>query len=134
MVEASQSNQAPTAMSEEQKQLQKAMYFFRTGDLTAWNYAILALAFLGLFLGLFLLSKNILNNRKRKMMALYQTKKSAKEPEESDGKQAVVTLERDDPPEENTALTKEAQAGEITIQWNDGQTTSLFRDVPEEDV
>ncbi|KAM5171168.1 organic solute transporter subunit beta [Mantella aurantiaca] len=133
MAEANQNNEAVT-MSEEQKKMEKAIYFFRTGDLTAWNYAILALAFLGLFLGLFLLSKNILNNRKRKMIALYQAKMSAKQPEESDGKQAVVTLEKDDRPEEYTALKKEPQPGDIEVQWKDGQITSLFREVSEEDV
>lgn len=114
--------------------MQKAIYFFRIGDLTVWNYVILALAFFGLFLGLFLLSKNILNNRKRKMIALYQAKMSDKQPEEADEKRAVVTLEKDDSPDEHTALKKEPQPGDIEVQWKDGQITSLFRHMPEEDV
>ncbi|XP_040198229.1 organic solute transporter subunit beta [Rana temporaria] len=134
MVEANQNNPAITAMSEEQKKMQKAIYFFRTGDLTVWNYVVLALAFFGLFLGLFLLSKNILNNRKRKMMALYETKTSDKQPEEAEEKQAVVTLEKEDSPDEHTALKKEPQPGDIEVQWRDGQITSLFRHMSEEDV
>ncbi|XP_018427743.1 PREDICTED: organic solute transporter subunit beta [Nanorana parkeri] len=134
MVETTQNNPAVTAMSDEQKKLQKAIYFFRTGDLTTWNYVILALAFLGLFLGLFLLSKNILNNKKRKMIALYQMRMSGQQPEESDGKQAVVILENDDPPEEYKALKNNPQPGDIEVQWKDGQVTSLFRQLPEEDV
>ncbi|KAM9311936.1 organic solute transporter subunit beta [Gastrophryne carolinensis] len=118
-------DQAITAMSEEQKKMQKAIYFFRTGDLTAWNYAILALSFLGLFLGLFLLSKNILNNRKRKMVALYQMKMAAQKADGSDGKQAAVSLEKDGQPQE---------PGDIRVEWKDGQVTALYTEVPEEDV
>lgn len=134
MAEANENNPAITEMSEQQKKMQKAIYFFRIGDLTVWNYVILALAFFGLFLGLFLLSKNILNNRKRKMIALYQAKMSDKQPEEADEKRAVVTLEKDDSPDEHTALKKEPQPGDIEVQWKDGQITSLFRHMPEEDV
>ncbi|XP_056427720.1 organic solute transporter subunit beta isoform X2 [Hyla sarda] len=98
---------------------------------TAWNYTILALSFLGLFLGLFLLSKNILNNRKRKMIAMYKMNMADKE--ESDGKHAVLVLEKENL-EEGGSLKKEGQPGDITVQWKDGQVTSLYTDAPEADV
>ncbi|XP_075711405.1 organic solute transporter subunit beta [Rhinoderma darwinii] len=126
-------NQAITPNSEAQKRLERAIYFYRTGDLTAWNYTILALSLLGLLLGLFLLSKNILNNRKRKMIAMYKMNMALKN-EESDGKQAVLTLEKENLPQEDALLKKEVQPGDITVQWKDGQITSLYTDAPEEDV
>ncbi|KAM3927247.1 organic solute transporter subunit beta [Leptodactylus fuscus] len=125
-------DQAMAAAMEAQKKLQKAIYFYRTGDLTAWNYSVLALSFLGLFLGLFLLSKNILNNRKRKMMALYNSV-PVKKDEESDGKQAVLTLEKEKS-QEDSAFKKEVLPGDISVQWKDGQITSLYTDSPEADV
>ncbi|XP_063781691.1 organic solute transporter subunit beta-like [Pseudophryne corroboree] len=125
-----QNLQETTPMSDAQKKLQRAIYFFRTGDLTVWNYVILALSILGLCLGLFLLSKNILNNRKRK----YQMNMAAKPQDDSDGKQAVLTLEKDNPPQEDYLLKKEIQTGDITVQWKDGQISSLYTNLPEEDV
>ncbi|XP_075063738.1 organic solute transporter subunit beta [Mixophyes fleayi] len=129
-----QNIQATTAMSAAQKKLKRAIYFFRTGDLTIWNYVILALSVLGLCLGLYLLSKNIFNNKKRKMIAMYQMNAADKQQDESDGKQAVLTLEKETPPQEDFLIKKEIQAGDITVQWKDGQITSLYRDLPEEDV
>ncbi|XP_044139106.1 organic solute transporter subunit beta [Bufo gargarizans] len=126
-------DQAMAAAEEAQKKLERAIYFYRSGDLTAWNYTILALSFLGLFLGLFLLGKNIFNNRKRKMIAMYNMNMDAKK-EEPDGKQAVLMLEKENLPQEDALLKKEAQPGDITVQWKDGQITSLYTDVPEEDV
>lgn len=125
-------NLATAANIEAQKKLQRAIYFFRTGDLTVWNYTILALSFLGLFLGLFLLSRNILNNRKRKMIAMYKMNMAVQKEEEPDGKQAVVTLEKENQQQEGEPLKMEA--GEITVLWKDGQITGLYRDAPEADV
>ncbi|XP_072004754.1 organic solute transporter subunit beta [Engystomops pustulosus] len=122
-------DQAMAAAKEAQRKMQKAIYFYRTGDLTAWNYTILALSLLGLMLGLFLLSKNILNNRKRKMIAMYM---AAKQEEEANGKQAVLVIEKDGPKEDT--IKKEPQPGDITVQWKDGQVSSLYTDTPEADV
>ncbi|XP_073424955.1 organic solute transporter subunit beta [Dendrobates tinctorius] len=127
-------DQAMAAAEEARKKMEKAIYYFRTGDLTVWNYTILALSFLGLFLGLFLLAKNILNNRKRKMIAMYKMSMAAKKEDDSEGKQAVLTLEKENLSQEDTQLKKEVQHGDITVQWKDGQITSLYTDAPEEDV
>lgn len=127
-------NLAATANIEAQKRMQRAIYFYRTGDLTVWNYTILALSFLGLFLGLFLLSKNILNNRKRKMIAMYKMNMAVQKEEESDGKQAVVMLEKENQPQEDEPLKTEVQPGDITVLWKDGQISALYRDAPEADV
>ncbi|XP_040270208.1 organic solute transporter subunit beta [Bufo bufo] len=126
-------DQAMAAAEVAQKKLERAIYFYRSGDLTAWNYTILALSFLGLFLGLFLLGKNIFNNRKRKMIAMYNMNMDAKK-EEPNVKQAVLMFEKENLPQEDAPLKKEAQPGDITVQWKDGQITSLYTDVPEEDV
>ncbi|XP_069841613.1 organic solute transporter subunit beta [Dendropsophus ebraccatus] len=132
MADASSGQNPVTAIDTEmQKKLERALYFYRTGDLTVWNYTILALSFLGLFLGLFLLSKNILNNRKRKMIAMYQM--AGNKEEESDVKHAVLVLEKENL-QEGVTLKKEPQPGDITVQWKDGQVTSLYPDVPEADV
>ncbi|XP_053321548.1 organic solute transporter subunit beta [Spea bombifrons] len=123
-----------TTPSVQQKKMEKALWFFRTGDLTAWNYAILALAFVALFLGIFVLVRSIFNNRKKKMIALYQKNANAALSVEADGKQAVVHLEKDTASQEDNLLKKEPQPGDITVQWKDGQITSLYTEVPEEDV
>ncbi|XP_068131092.1 organic solute transporter subunit beta [Hyperolius riggenbachi] len=132
---ADASHQATAEMMEEQrKKMEKALYFYRTGDMTVWNYVILSLAFVGLLLGLFFLTKNILNNKKRKMIALYQMRMAAQQPEESDGKQAVVTLEKEDASQEASPVQKQPQPGDITVQWRDGQISALYTEVPEADV
>ncbi|XP_063304862.1 organic solute transporter subunit beta [Pelobates fuscus] len=130
-----QNSAGDTTPSLEQRQkMEKALYFFRVGDLTAWNYTILALAFAALLLGIFLLARNIFNNRKRKMIALYQRNANSAAPAEGEAKQAVVQLEKNSALTEETPLKKELQPGDIEIQWKDGQIAALYRDVPEEDV
>ncbi|XP_053573557.1 organic solute transporter subunit beta [Bombina bombina] len=122
-----------TTPSPAQKKLQRAVWFFRTGDLTAWNYAILALSFVGLFLGLYLLSRNIMGNKRRKLIAMYQKADGDAESSEVDNKQAIVNLEKGDPTEDSP-LKKEPGPGDITVQWKDGQITSLYTETPEADV
>ncbi|KAM4747208.1 organic solute transporter subunit beta [Rhinophrynus dorsalis] len=136
MADKSQQSEAATIPSEAQKKLERAVWFFRTGDLTSWNYAILGLAICALLLGLFLLTRNILNNRKRKMIAVYQKEGGAVLPDNDATKQAVVQLEKEKDPSslEDALLKKEPQPGDITVQWKDGQITSLYTQVPEEDV
>ncbi|KAM4675022.1 organic solute transporter subunit beta isoform 1-T2 [Discoglossus pictus] len=128
-----QSEVSPTPSLAEKK-LKRALYFFRTGDLTSWNYAILALSFVGLFLGLFLLSRNIMANRKRKMIAMYQQSGTTADTAEEDNKQAFVILEKDGSSQDDNLLKKELMPGDIAVQWKDGQLTSLFLDAPEADV
>ncbi|KAM8974207.1 organic solute transporter subunit beta [Pelodytes ibericus] len=125
---------AKVTLSAEQQKLQRAVWFFRIGDLKAWNYAILSIAFVALFLGIFLLVRNIFNNKKRKMIALYQKTANTALPDEAAGKQAVIHLEKGSQLPEDTLLKKEPQPGDIAVQWKDGQVTSLFVDVPEADV
>ncbi|XP_068814731.1 organic solute transporter subunit beta isoform X2 [Struthio camelus] len=50
-------------------QLEELLWFFRREDPSTWNYTILALSFVVLLLGLFLLAINVVRNRKRKMYA-----------------------------------------------------------------
>ncbi|XP_066448998.1 organic solute transporter subunit beta [Eleutherodactylus coqui] len=124
-------DQAMAEAAERQGNLERAIYFYRTGDLTAWNYSILVLSILGLCLGLFLLGKNILNNRKRKRDGTY--KENVKE-DNSNKKQAVLMLEKENLPHEDAQLKKDVKPGDIIVQWKNDQITSLYRHVSEEDV
>lgn len=65
---------------------------------------------------------------------MYKMNMAAQKEEESDGKQAVVMLEKENQPQEDDPLKTEAQAGDITVLWKDGQITGLYRDTPEADV
>ncbi|MEE6503619.1 hypothetical protein FKM82_004877 [Ascaphus truei] len=134
MADMSQHSEIGSTPSEAQKKMERAVWFFRTGDLTSWNYAILALCFAGLFLGLFLLGRNILLNRKRKMIEMYQRDAGPAQPAVDEKKQAFVTMEKDIPSTEDTLLKKELQPGAIAVQWKDGNVTSLYTELPEEDV
>ncbi|KAE8618405.1 hypothetical protein XENTR_v10009376 [Xenopus tropicalis] len=133
MADVSQQTETTTP-SVAQKKLQRAIWFFRTGDLTTWNYAILGLALAGLLLGMFLLIRNILGNRKRKMIEMYKKKEASAVPEEAENKQAEVYLEKEDSSTKATLLQKEMKPGDITVQWKDGHIESLYTALPEEDV
>ncbi|OCT89817.1 organic solute transporter subunit beta [Xenopus laevis] len=134
MADSSQQTDITTTPSVAQKKLQRAIWFFRTGDLTAWNYAILGLALAGLVLGIFLLIRNILGNRKRKMIEMYKKREGSAFPEEVDNKQAEIHLENEDSSNKANLLQKEMKPGDITVQWKDGHVESLYTVLPEEDV
>ncbi|CAJ0962549.1 unnamed protein product [Ranitomeya imitator] len=74
------------------------------------------------------------SERKRKMIAMYKMSMAAKNEDDSEGKQAVLTLEKENLSQEDAQLKEEVQHGDITVQWKDGQITSLYTDAPEEDV
>ncbi|OCT86754.1 organic solute transporter subunit beta [Xenopus laevis] len=134
MADSSQQDDITTTPSAAQKKLQRAIWFFRSGDLTTWNYAILGLALAGLVLGMFLLIRNILGNRKRKMIEMHKKNEGSALPEEVDNKQAEVHLEKEDPLTKNNLLQQEMKSGDITMQWKDGNIESLYTILPEEDV
>uniref|UniRef100_A0A8C0EM98 Organic solute transporter subunit beta n=1 Tax=Bubo bubo TaxID=30461 RepID=A0A8C0EM98_BUBBB len=49
-----------------QEELEELLWFFRREDPSVWNYSILVLSFVAMILGLFLLSINIVRNRRAK--------------------------------------------------------------------
>ncbi|KAG8440750.1 hypothetical protein GDO86_006478 [Hymenochirus boettgeri] len=132
MANMAQESEVETTSSEAQNKLERAIWFFRTGNLTAWNYTILALAICGLFLGIFLLVRNIQNNRKRKMAMCKN--KGSDVADKDENKQAEVHLEKIDSVEEGTLLNEKKKPGDIIVQWKDGRVDSLFPALPEHDV
>ncbi|XP_048338169.1 organic solute transporter subunit beta [Sphaerodactylus townsendi] len=116
------------------EQLQEMIWFFRTEDSSMWNYCMLALSFAVLLLGIVLLAMNTMANRNRKAKLLHSDSEGYKAAE-SDGteiKQAFVTLKEEAAAED--LLPKVQNAGEVTVQWKDGNVTALYTDAAEQDV
>ncbi|NWY01475.1 OSTB protein, partial [Nothoprocta ornata] len=111
--------------------LDELLWFFRREDPSTWNYTMLALCFVVLFLGGFLLATNVVRNRKRKVQV---ESEHAAEPAELEAKQALVPVQefgRADPHKQEL-LPKEERSGEVLVQWKDGTVTTLYTERSEE--
>ncbi|XP_069481190.1 organic solute transporter subunit beta [Ambystoma mexicanum] len=117
-----------------QEQMENALWFFRTEDPIAWNYFILGLSIVGLTLGLLLLGRNIMANRKRKLAVQYTPASMDLESPGAGTKQAFVTMPEDVGHCQQGQDSDKGQApGDIIVQWKDGGVSSLYR-MAEEDV
>ncbi|XP_054858837.1 organic solute transporter subunit beta [Eublepharis macularius] len=118
------------------EKLQELIWFFRTEDPSAWNYCILALSAAVLFLGIILLMINVTANRNRKATVLYSEGYEAAQPDETEMKQAFVSLKEDGHSETaaDDLLPKVQNVGEVMIQWKDGNVTPLYPGLTEEDI
>ncbi|XP_072421224.1 uncharacterized protein [Chiloscyllium punctatum] len=122
-------------------------------DSTNWNYAMLALAFITLFLGFLILVLCSRANKKKKMKEVNELKnRSAAESEALQKTTTRYADEIDDPAETDQMLrAKQAyisfeqvpkssspkissKPGEIMIEWKDGNISSLFMDAKEDDI
>ncbi|XP_067874126.1 solute carrier family 51 subunit beta [Heterodontus francisci] len=122
-------------------------------DSTNWNYSMLGLAFIALFLGFLILALSSSANKKKKIKALNDAKdKNATESESLQKMMVQYTDEIDNTAETDQMLqTKQAyismnqalqssspkispKPGEIVIEWKDGNISSLFRNAKEDDV
>ncbi|XP_074863214.1 organic solute transporter subunit beta [Carettochelys insculpta] len=123
-------------MAMSQEQLQAMLWFFRREDSSTWNYSILVLALVVLCLGLLLLGINIMANRKRKMTAMYKQATGPAKPADPEAKPAFVDLKEDSNlnPLTQRLMPVEHKPGEVLVQWKDGNVTTLYADMPEEDV
>ncbi|NXE50608.1 OSTB protein, partial [Casuarius casuarius] len=112
-------------------ELEELLWFFRREDPSAWNYALLALSFVVLLLGLFLLAVNIVRNRKRKM---YAEAVPAAEQAELEATQALMPAQEygHADPQKQELLPKEERSGEVLVQWKDGTVTTLYTEPLEE--
>ncbi|XP_029431328.1 organic solute transporter subunit beta isoform X2 [Rhinatrema bivittatum] len=124
-------NNVSSGMGLTEEQLQHLLWLFRTEDASAWNYSILGLSFAGLLLGCLILGMNIMANRNRKLLHRYKTEPEAPRTAEA-GKKQATELPRDSKPLKKEE--DEQNLGDITIQWKDGNVTSLYNNTPEEDV
>ncbi|XP_060116162.1 organic solute transporter subunit beta [Heteronotia binoei] len=112
--------------------LQDMIWFFRTEDSSIWNYYILSLSLAVLLLGVMLLAINVVANRNRKATLSHCEEYRDTQPNGTEMKQGFVSLK-----EEVTAeslLPKVQNAGEVTVQWKDGNVTTLYTDAAEEDA
>nr|XP_056721685.1 organic solute transporter subunit beta [Euleptes europaea] len=114
------------------EQLQEMIWFFRTEDPSMWNYCILALSFAVLLLGIVLVAINTMANRNRKATLSHSEEYKAAQPDGTEIKQAFVSLKEDAAAE--GLLPGVYNAGEVTVQWKDGNVTTLYPGVAEEDV
>ncbi|XP_048418794.1 solute carrier family 51 subunit beta [Stegostoma tigrinum] len=122
-------------------------------DSTSWNYAMLVLAFIALFLGFLILVLCSRANKKKKMKQVNELKNrhaTESEPvqktvaqyaDENDNstetdqmlhtKQAYISFEQTS---QNSSPKISPKPGEIMIEWKDGNISSLFMDAKEDDV
>uniref|UniRef100_A0A8C8VQG5 Ricin B lectin domain-containing protein n=1 Tax=Pelusios castaneus TaxID=367368 RepID=A0A8C8VQG5_9SAUR len=119
-----------------QEQLQGLLWFFRREDPSTWNYCILALSFVVLFLGLLLLGINIMGNRRRKIILVYKEAAEVTKLTESEAKPPFLQLEEvgNLAPVTQGLLSKEQRPGEVQVQWKDGNVTTLYADKCEDVV
>ncbi|KAM7151953.1 organic solute transporter subunit beta isoform 2-T4 [Macrochelys suwanniensis] len=119
-----------------QEQLQEMLWFFRRGDSSTWNYSILVLSLVVLFLGLLLLGINIMANRNRKIILMYAQAAEAAKPAEPKTKPPFVDVKEDNNlnPLTQDLLPKGQRPGEVLVQWKDGNVTALYADKSEEDI
>ncbi|XP_078097450.1 organic solute transporter subunit beta [Mustelus asterias] len=120
-------------------------------DSTNWNYAMLVLAFIALFLGFLILTLCSRANRKRKMKALNELNAAGSEPVQK--MMVQHANETDNSAETDQMLQTKNQAyvfldqvphssspkispkpGEVVIEWKDGNISSLFTVATEDDV
>ncbi|XP_077174419.1 organic solute transporter subunit beta isoform X2 [Paroedura picta] len=114
------------------EKLQELIWFFRTEDSSSWNYSILALSLAVLLLGIVLLALNIMANRNRKDTLLHSEEYKDAQTNGTEMKQGFLTLQEEPAPE--SLLLKGQTAGEVTVQWKDGNITTLYAGASEEDA
>ncbi|XP_053128681.1 organic solute transporter subunit beta [Hemicordylus capensis] len=118
--------------------LQDLLWFYRTEDPSAWNYSILGLSFVVLLIGIVLLGVNVKANRSRKaMFPTGEGYEEAAQNDEMEVKHASLPLKEDspsDPAAENFLPPAQCPPGQVIIQWKDGNVTSLYENVSEEDA
>ncbi|NXS14818.1 OSTB protein, partial [Neodrepanis coruscans] len=119
----------------DQQQLEELLWFFRREDPSTWNYSVLALSLATLILGLVLLTINIVRNRKRKIFMNREAPQTGPQAE-LDAKQALIPVQEYSPvePQKQEPVPQDQRSGEVMVQWKDGTTTSLYRDMSEEAV
>ncbi|KAJ6662845.1 hypothetical protein lerEdw1_011049, partial [Lerista edwardsae] len=108
---------------------QELLWFFRRDDPSTWNYCILGLSVVVLLIGLILLGVNIKANRNRHAMLLNAPKEDeSTQTDEAEMKQVSLPLKDggDSGPEAENLLPKAQNAGQVVVQWKDGNVTSLF--------
>ncbi|XP_062998369.1 organic solute transporter subunit beta [Elgaria multicarinata webbii] len=116
--------------------LQGLLWLFRTDDMPAWNYSILSLSVMVLLIGIVLLGTSIKANKNRKVTCLHKDEYEDKQPDETETKQGFMALKESnnsDNPAENL-LPNAQNAGQVMIQWKDGNVTPLYAAASEEDV
>lgn len=115
--------------TELEEQMNNIRWFYRTEDPSAWNYSILALSLVGLLLGVFILARNMITNRKRKHDILYTPAAMDMKSTGLEPKQATVLLTEDNSPLRQDLGLDDPEAGDIVVEWKDGNITSLYREV-----
>ncbi|NXW42978.1 OSTB protein, partial [Nyctiprogne leucopyga] len=124
---------ATLALGIDQEELEELLWFFRREDPSTWNYSILALSFVAMILGLFLLAINIVRNRKRKIH-VYKEAVQRAEQAELEAKQALTPLQEYSlaEPHKEEPLPQDQRSGDVVVQWKDGTVTSLYAERSEE--
>ncbi|XP_015282625.1 PREDICTED: organic solute transporter subunit beta [Gekko japonicus] len=106
------------------EKLQELIWFFRTEDPSTWNYCILGLSFAVLFLGVVLLALNVVANRNRKSACSHSEEYKDAQPNGTETKQGFVSLQEEATTE--SLLPTVQNAGEVSVQWKDGNVTTLY--------
>ncbi|XP_074736576.1 organic solute transporter subunit beta [Strix uralensis] len=116
-----------------QEELEELLWFFRREDPSVWNYSILVLSFVAMILGLFLLSINIVRNRKRKIYVFREAVQTTQQAE-LEAKQALMPLQENSPdePRKQEPVPQDQRLGEVVVQWKDGTVTSLYAESSED--
>ncbi|XP_042330680.1 organic solute transporter subunit beta [Sceloporus undulatus] len=131
-------NTAPDSMKDgiPPEKLEELLWFFRREDPSTWSYCILGLSFLVLVIGVALLGANIRANRARKISLLAKEEYRVVQPAETEMKQAFVLLKEESNPDPlaDSLLPATENAGQVTIQWKDGNVTTLYEDKAEADI
>ncbi|KAM6388397.1 organic solute transporter subunit beta isoform 1-T2 [Pluvialis apricaria] len=123
------------ALGIDQVELEELLWFFRREDPSTWNYSILALSFVAMILGLFLLSLNIVRNRKRKIHT-YREAEQTTQKAELDAKRALMPVQEYSPAElrKQEPVPQAQRSGEVMVQWKDGTVTSLYTERSEDAI
>ncbi|KFZ45820.1 Organic solute transporter subunit beta, partial [Antrostomus carolinensis] len=126
---------ATLALGIDQEELEELLWFFRREDPSTWNYSVLALSFVAMILGLFLLAINIVRNRKKKIHVYREAVRSA-EQAELEAKQALMPLQESSPaePQKEEPVPQDQRPGDVVVQWKDGTVTSLYTERSEEPI
>ncbi|XP_054692193.1 organic solute transporter subunit beta [Grus americana] len=126
---------ATLALGIAQEELEELLWFFRREDPSTWNYSVLALSFVAMILGLFLLGINIARNRKRKMH-MYRGAEQITQQAELEAKQALMPVQEYSPaePQKQELVPQDQRLGDVVVQWKDGTVTSLYAERSEDAI
>ncbi|KFR02552.1 Organic solute transporter subunit beta, partial [Nipponia nippon] len=118
---------ATLALGIDQEELEQLLWFFRSEDSSTWNYSVLALSFMAMILGLFLLAINIVRNRRRKIDA-YREAVETTQQAELEVKQSLMPVQEYSPAElqKQEPVLQDQRPGDVMVQWKDGTVTSLY--------